>query len=95
MAVKHWDKFLLAVIGIGFCIWSAYFIIESSYESVIDGQRYFYLFDDAYISMRYAWNLVQGNGLVWNAAEYVDGYTNLLMTLLMALSIFLFTLQVN
>ncbi len=35
------------------------------------------------ISMRYAWNLSHGNGLVWNVGEYVEGYTNLLMTLVM------------
>ena len=87
--IKHWDKFLLAIV-LGFCAWAAYFIFECSYVSVMDGQRYFLVADDAYISMRYAWNLVQGNGLVWNAGEYVEGYSNLLMTLLMALSIFLF-----
>lgn len=38
--------------------------------------------DDAYISYRYAWNFVQGNGLVYNAGEVVEGYTNFLWTLL-------------
>jgi len=41
--------------------------------------------DDAYISYRYAANLVAGKGLVFNAGEYVEGYTNLLWTLLVAL----------
>jgi arabinofuranosyltransferase len=36
------------------------------------------------ISMRYAWNFSHGQGLVWNPGEYIQGYTNLLMTLLMA-----------
>lgn len=49
---------------------------------------YFNLFDDALISMRYAWNFAHGNGLVWNKGEYVEGYTNLLMTLLMAIASF-------
>ncbi len=40
--------------------------------------------DDAYISYRYAQNLVDGNGLVFNVGEYVEGYTNLLWTLLIA-----------
>lgn len=40
--------------------------------------------DDAFISYRYAWNLVQGNGLVFNPGERVEGYTNLLYTLLAA-----------
>lgn len=40
--------------------------------------------DDAFISFRYADNLVGGLGLVYNAGEYVEGYTNLLWTLLLA-----------
>lgn len=41
--------------------------------------------DDAYISYRYAQNLVNGNGLVFNAGERVEGYTNLLYTLIAAI----------
>jgi arabinofuranosyltransferase len=44
---------------------------------------YLKLVDDAYISFRYAHNLVEGEGLVFNPGEYVEGYTNLLWTLLM------------
>jgi hypothetical protein len=40
------------------------------------------------ISMRYAWNLSHGMGLVWNVGERVQGYTNLLMTLLMSAATF-------
>jgi len=40
--------------------------------------------DDAFISMRYAENLLNGHGLVYNAGERVEGYTNLLWTLLLA-----------
>lgn len=40
--------------------------------------------DDAYISFRYARNLVSGRGLVFNEGERVEGYTNFLWTLLMA-----------
>lgn len=43
--------------------------------------------DDAYISYRYAQNLADGNGLVFNKGEYVEGYTNLSWTLLVALGI--------
>lgn len=39
--------------------------------------------DDAYVSYRYALNWVQGHGLVFNPGERVEGYTNLLYTLLM------------
>ncbi len=40
--------------------------------------------DDAFISYRYALNLAHGHGLVFNPGEYVEGYTNLLWTLLIA-----------
>ncbi|MGH0032474.1 MAG: hypothetical protein ACQGVC_22000 [Myxococcota bacterium] len=40
--------------------------------------------DDAFVSLRYAANLVAGHGLVYNAGEYVEGYTNLLWTLALA-----------
>lgn len=44
--------------------------------------------DDAYISYRYAQHLVDGHGLVFNVGEYVEGYTNLLWTLLVAIGIY-------
>lgn len=40
--------------------------------------------DDAFISFRYARNLVDGLGLVFNEGERVEGYTNLSWVLLMA-----------
>lgn len=43
--------------------------------------------DDAYISYRYAWNLVHGHGLVYNVGEVVEGYTNFLWTLVAAAAI--------
>lgn len=43
--------------------------------------------DDAYISYRYAQNLADGNGLVFNVGEHVEGYTNLSWTLMVALGI--------
>ena len=36
--------------------------------------------DDAFISFRYARNWAQGNGLVFNPGERVEGYTNFLWT---------------
>ena len=44
-----------------------------------------WMVDDAFISFRYAENLVDGLGLVFNAGERVEGYTNLLWVLLLAL----------
>jgi arabinofuranosyltransferase len=40
--------------------------------------------DDAFISFRYAQNWVSGQGLVFNAGERVEGYTNFLWTVILA-----------
>ncbi len=45
--------------------------------------------DDSFITLRYARNLVEGNGLVYNPGEYVEGYTNFLWTALMAVPLWL------
>ncbi len=51
------------------------FILRTSF--VIKGETYFTLVDDAMISMRYARNLAQGFGLVWNPGQPpVEGFTN-------------------
>jgi hypothetical protein len=44
----------------------------------------FYVVDDAYISFRYAKNLADGHGFVFNVGAPVEGVTNLLWTLLLA-----------
>jgi len=77
-----------ATLALVFTLWALLFIYRSSFIA-LDGQRYFSLFDDAMISMRYAWNFAHGQGLVFNPGERVEGYTNLLMTLIMALTIVL------
>ena len=83
---KNWLPLLLSVLFGG---WALAFIYHSSYVAS-DGRLYFNLFDDAMISMRYGWNLAHGRGLVWNAGdvERVEGYTNLLMTLVMSVATF-------
>jgi hypothetical protein len=68
-----------------YLLWSGVFIYHSSFIA-INGQRYFSLVDDAMVSMRYAWNFSHGLGLVWNANEHVEGYSNLLMTLIMSVA---------
>jgi hypothetical protein len=40
--------------------------------------------DDAFISFRYARNWADGNGLVYNVGERVEGYTNFLWTAILA-----------
>ena len=51
-----------------------------------------FLCEDAFISFRYARNLLEGHGLVFNPGEYVEGYSNFLWTLELALLWALFDL---
>ena len=44
--------------------------------------------DDAFISFRYAKNLNDGLGLVYNAGEYVEGFTNFLWTILLSIGMY-------
>lgn len=75
---------LFCLILISCCIYASVFIYRTSF--VVDGERFFTLFDDAMISMRYAKNLANGYGLVWNpGGERVEGYTNPLWVFFMAL----------
>ena len=60
------------------------FAVAASAFCVYRAASLAWLSDDSFISFRYARNLVQGHGLVYNVGEYVEGYTNLLWTLLMA-----------
>jgi hypothetical protein len=54
------------------------------YSAVIGEERYWWLFEDMMITMRYGKNLADGAGLVWNPGEYVEGYTNFLWAIVMA-----------
>jgi hypothetical protein len=66
-----------------FALVYAAFIARSAFR--VDGVWHFSLFDDAMVSMRYARNLADGHGLLWNPGQTpVEGYTNLLWTLWMA-----------
>ncbi len=52
---------------------------------LLHGWFYFhYTSDDAYISYRYARNLADGAGLVWNPGQHVEGYTNFLWVMMLA-----------
>ncbi len=46
---------------------------------------WFYTVEDAYISFRYAENACNGNGIVYNIGEKVEGYTNFLWVILLAI----------
>jgi hypothetical protein len=49
---------------------------------IVHARSYLPLFiDDAYISLRYAMRLLQGQGLTWTDGEAVEGYSNLLWVL--------------
>jgi len=79
------ERMAIGAICAAFVAWSAFFVLRSSFIGM-DGRRYFCLFDDAMISMRYAWQLSHGFGLTWNPGERVEGYSNLLMVLLMSVA---------
>src|SRR5688572_22895442 len=81
-AFERPDTFLLAgaVVALAFLFYRQTMIASR----VIDGVRYFWLDDDMMISMRYGRNLAQGHGLVWTPGERVEGYSNFLWTLIMA-----------
>ncbi|MBP6703575.1 MAG: hypothetical protein KA385_08705 [Vicinamibacteria bacterium] len=70
-------------VAIAYVTWAGLFIASTRIRTP-DGRMWSCLFDDAMISMRYARNLAEGHGLVFNAGEYVQGFSNPLMTLLMA-----------
>jgi len=63
--------------------------LASLYFFVANVSQYFFIGDDAYISFIYARHLVEGNGLVWNPGEFVEGYTNFFWVMLMAGSLYL------
>jgi hypothetical protein len=65
---------------------AAYYVVFVARTAFsFQGRTYFTLFDDSAISMQYARNFAHGHGLVWNAGEHVEGYSNLLWTLWMSL----------
>lgn len=69
---------------VAFVLYACAFIYRTSFE--VGGVRYFCLFDDAMISMRFAKNLANGIGLVWNpGGERVEGFSNPLWVLYMSL----------
>lgn len=77
---SNWFRYTLII----YLLYAGLFILGTSV--VIDGVRYFTLFDDAMISMRYAANAAHHGGLVWNpGGERVEGFTNPLWVAYMAL----------
>jgi hypothetical protein len=82
--LRRMEKYALigGVLGVLlFCLPIAF----HGHSAMFGQERYWWLEDDAMISMRYAHNLADGAGLVWNPGERVEGYSNFLWTLYMAL----------
>ena len=81
--LKKSDVVFYAII-LAYAVYAAIYIYKTSF--VMHGERFFVLFDDAMISMRYAKNLAYGSGLVWNpGGARVEGYTNPLWIVFMSL----------
>jgi len=83
MTPRQFRNILFGLLIVGYIYYGIQYIHKSAI--VVQGQTYYVLFDDAMISMRYAYNLAHGDGLVWNAGEYVEGFTNPLWVGYMAL----------
>ena len=72
----HWSLRSLQIVIVALLL--AYLVWNSLY--------YFpYIVDDAFISLRYARNLTNGLGLVFNAGERVEGYSNFSWVMIEAL----------
>jgi hypothetical protein len=89
---KKLRNVLFALLVSGYIYYCYRYIVATSF--VIEGQTYYVLFDDAMISMRYAYNLAHGLGPAWNPGERVEGFTNPLWVGIMAL-VHLFPIGLN
>lgn len=74
MKLRHPAVMLPAICGAVYA-GMAWWFLDSGVDAI----------DDAYISLRYARNLVRGEGLVFNPGEFVQGYTNFLWVMVQAL----------
>lgn len=72
---RAWLCLGLALVALGVLLVSSRIFTAAYFGNVVD---------DAIISMQYARNLAEGNGLVFNVGERVEGYTNFLWTLALA-----------
>ncbi len=84
MNMQKNNNLFFTIIILTFIVYNSILIYNTSF--LIEGHRYFSLADDQMISMKYAKNLANGDGLVWEkGAVKVEGYSNLLWVLLMAI----------
>ncbi len=68
-------EFRAVWLTLAFCL-----IVQAAYSAIIHP----WMLDDAFITFRYAENIVAGNGAVYNAGERVEGYTSFLWVMIMA-----------
>ena len=62
------------------------FVVAAGILLALQMSYWWYTVDDAYISYRYAENAAKGLGFVFNPGERVEGFTNFLWTLLLAVA---------
>jgi len=74
-------------------LWEILILLAGITIFVFFALHYDFVQDDAYISFRYAANFLDGNGLVYNIGERVEGYTNFLWVISLALLKELFALD--
>ena len=62
-------------------------LVASVVLLLLAGHAYFdYATDDSFISFRYARNLAEGHGLVWNPGERLESYSNFLWVIILSLA---------
>ena len=67
----RWAQRGILAVGLALLVWNVQ-------------RSWLFLTDDALISLRYTERLLQGEGLTWNDGERVEGYSNLLWVLILA-----------
>lgn len=78
--IHRHQRLVIITLSIVLLAYGARMIIEFG-VATIDGTTYFLADDDVMITMRYARNLAQGLGPVFNRGEHVEGFTNPLLML--------------
>jgi hypothetical protein len=78
------DPGFVLALGIGLALLVLGGLAYWQSSAVIDGRRWWWLEDDALVSMRYGARLAAGKGLTWTGAQRVEGYSDFLWTLGMA-----------
>lgn len=82
-SVKQKGPLAVVLLILAWVVFAADFVVRTSHVSTND-VRYFTLFDDGMIGMRYARNLVEHHDLVWNLGDRVEGVTDPLWIFIMA-----------